>query len=152
MSPADHLDAETSALQSLLAVLRQEQTLLAAGDVEAHTCLLEHKATQVAELSRLADERHRALGSMGYPASEAGMQHWLALSPDGTRAEWAALMSVARAAHETNRVNGLLLGQLQSRNRQALAALGLGASSGLYGASGQAELALHAARPARVTG
>ncbi len=152
MSPADHLDAETSALQSLLAVLRQEQTLLAAGDVDAHTELLEHKAAQVAELSRLADQRHRALGSMGFPASEAGMQHWLALSPDGTRAEWAALMSLAHAAHETNRVNGLLLGQLQSRNRQALAALGLGAASGLYGASGQADLALHTARPTRVTG
>ena len=152
MSPADHLDAESSALQSLLAVLQQEQTLLSAGDVEAHTGLLEDKATQVAELSRLADERHRALGKLGFPASESGMQHWLALSPDCTRAEWASLMSLARAAHETNRVNGLLLGQLQSRNRQALAALGLGAASGLYGASGQADLALHAARPARVTG
>ncbi len=152
MSPADHLDAETSALQSLLALLRQEQTLLATGAADAHAALLEHKATRVAELSRLADERHRALGSMGFPASEAGMQHWLALSPDCTRAEWAALMSLARAAHETNRVNGLLLGQLQSRNRQTLAALGLGATSGLYGASGQADLALHAARPALVTG
>ncbi len=152
MSPADHLDAESSALQSLLGVLRQEQTLLAAGDVDAHTSLLEEKATQVAELSRLADERHRALGSLGFPASEAGMQHWLALSPDCTRAEWAALMSLARAAHETNRVNGLLLGQLQLRNRQGLAALGLGAASGLYGASGQTDLVLQAARPARVTG
>lgn len=152
MSPADHLDAEISALQSLLAILRQEQTLLAVGDMDGHAGLLEQKATHVADLSRLADERHRALGNMGFPASESGMRHWLALSPDCTRAEWAALMSLARAAHETNRVNGLLLGQLQTRNRQALAALGLGAASGLYGASGQADLALHAARPARVTG
>lgn len=152
MSPADHLDAETSALQSLLSVLRQEQTLLATGDVEAHACLLEDKASHVAELSQLAHDRHRSLGQLGFPASEAGMQHWLALSPDATRAEWNVMMSLARAAHEANRVNGLLLGQLQARNRQALTALGLGASSGLYGASGQSELALHAARPARVTG
>lgn len=152
MSPADQLDAETAALRSLLAVLRHEQTLLASGDVDGHAVLLEDKATHVAELSQLADERHRALGHLGFPASESGMRHWLALSPDCTRAEWEVLMSLARAAHEANRVNGLLLGQLQARNRQALAALGLGAASGLYGASGQAELGLQAARPARVTG
>ena len=152
MTPTDHLDAETSALRSLLAILRQEQTLLTTGDVEAHAGLLEDKAAHIAELSQLAEQRHRALGNLGFPASEAGMQHWLALATDSARAEWATLMSLAGAAHETNRVNGLLLGQLQARNRQALAALGLGASSGLYGASGQADLALHAARPALVTG
>ncbi len=152
MSPACQLDAETSALRSLLAVLQQVQTLLTAGDVDAHACLLEDKANHVAELSRLADDRHRALCKLGFPASEKGMQHWLALSPDCTRAKWDSLMSLARAAHEANRVNGLLLGQLQTRNRQALAALGLGAPSGLYGASGQADLALQGTRPARVTG
>ena len=152
MSPADHLDAETAALRSLLALLQQEQVLLAAGDADGHASLLERKAGQVAALSQLADERHRALGSLGFPASEAGMQHWLALSPDSTRAEWQVLMALARDAHEVNRVNGLLLGQLQVRNRQALVALGLAASSGLYGASGQADLALQTARPALVTG
>ncbi len=152
MSPADHLDHETRALRALLGVLQQEQCCLSDGDIDAHTRLLEAKAHQVAALSRLADERHRALAQQGFPASESGMQHWLALSPDCTRDAWQALMTLARAAHEANRVNGLLLGQLQARHRQALTALGLGASSGLYGASGQAELALPAARPARVTG
>ncbi len=152
MSPADHLDAETSALRALLDVLQQEQVVLAAGDVDEHAGLLEHKASRVAELSQLANDRHRALGRQGFPASEAGMLHWLALSPDCTRAEWDVLMSLAREAHEANRINGLLLGQLQVRNRQALAALGLGSSSGLYGASGQAELALQPARAALVSG
>lgn len=152
MSPADHLDAETSALRALLHVLRQEQALLAAGDADGHAGLLEDKAGQVAALSQLADQRHRALGHLGFPASEAGMQHWLALSPDSTRAEWQVLMALVRDAHEVNRVNGLLLGQLQVCNRQALVALGLRASSGLYGASGQADLAVQTVRPALVTG
>ena len=152
MSPADQLAAETAALRSLLALLRQEQRLLGAGDAEGHACLLEDKASQIAELSQLANDRHQALGSLGFAASEAGMQHWLAQSTEVTRARWQALMAVARDAHEANRVNGLLLGQLQLRNRQALAALGLGASSGLYGASGQAELTLASARAAVVTG
>ncbi len=154
MSPGDHLDHETAALRALLGVLQLEQRCLADGDVDvdAHAGLLEQKAQHVADLSRLADERHRALGRHGFPASEAGMQHWLALSTDSTRAEWQVLMALARDAHEANRVNGLLLGQLQTRNRQALVALGLGASSGLYGASGHADLALQTARPALVTG
>ncbi len=152
MSPADHLDAETAALQALLAVLRQEQALLVAGDADGVASLLEHKATHVAELSRQSDQRHRALGSLGFAASEAGMQHWLASSPDAARTAWDTLMGLARAAREANRVNGLLLGQLQARNRQALAALGLGSASGLYGATGQAELGLHTARSARIAG
>ncbi len=152
MSPADQLAVETAALRSLLALLQQEQSLLAAGDADGHACLLEDKASHVAELSQLANDRHRALGSLGFAASEAGMQHWLALSTDGTRASWQTLMSLARDAHEANRVNGLLLGQLQLRNRQALAALGLDASSGLYGASGQTDLARPSVRAALVTG
>lgn len=152
MSPADHLDAETAALRALVRVLQQEQALLAAGDGENHARLLEDKAGHVAELSQLANDRHRALGSLGFPANEAGMRHWLALSPDCTRAEWEVLMSLAREAHEANRINGQLLGQLQVRNRQALVALGRGASSGLYGASGQADLAMQPARAALVTG
>lgn len=152
MSPDAQLDAEAASLQSLLTVLQREQACLVDGDVEAHAGLLEAKAGCVADLSRLADERHRSLKQLGFQASEIGMQHWLAQSQEPVRKVWTALLDLVRDAHEANRVNGLLLGQRQSRNRQALTALGLGASSGLYGASGQAELAVHAARPARVTG
>ncbi len=73
MSPADHLDAETAALRALVRVLQQEQVLLADGDAESHARLLEDKAGHVAELSQLANDRHRALGSLGFPANEAGM-------------------------------------------------------------------------------
>ncbi len=152
MSPDAQLDAEATVLQSLLLLLQQEQACLVDGDIDRQAGLLEAKAGCVAELSRLADQRHGALKSLGFSASEAGMQQWLAQAQVPVLHGWHALLSRVRDADELNRVNGLLLSQLQARNRQALAALGLGASSGLYGASGQAELVLPSARPARVTG
>ena len=152
MSPAEHLDAETAALQALLAVLRQEQALLVAGDADRYASLLDPKAAHVAELSQRADQRHRALGSLGFAASEAGMQQWLASSSDATRSVWDTLMELARTAHEVNLINGMLLGQLQARNCLALEILGRGNLSGLYSASGQTERIHPATRAARVTG
>lgn len=151
-SPIEHLNDEYATLFALLGVLRQEQSRLAAGDIAAHAPLLEEKAGLVARLSALAGQRHRRLAALGLPAEESGMHQWLATSSGETRAAWDELMALARDAHEANRVNGLLLGQLQARNRQAMAALGLGAPNGLYGASGEACLATQTNRPARATG
>ncbi len=141
-SPVAALDNETAAMQELLALLQREQECLAAGDADGCAALLDNKATRVAELSACARERHRQLGELGFAATEQGMQQWLtsaAASADALRA-WAGLMAIARDAHELNRVNGLLLGQLAGRNRQALAALGIGGDGqGLYGPGGQAD-------------
>jgi len=60
-------------------------------------------------------------------------------------------MAVTREAHELNRVNGVLMGQLATRNRRALEALGAtGSGTALYGPAGQTDYA--APRAARVVG
>lgn len=137
-APAAALPAETAAMQALLSLLQREQRCLADGDADGCAALLAAKAAQVAELSAFARERHRQLATLGLPADERGMQAWLAAAP-GAADDWAALMAVARDAHELNRINGTLLGQLAARNRQALGALGLGNDKALYGPGGQAE-------------
>ncbi len=146
-SPATELPLETAAMRALGALLAREQACLSAGDADACATLLEEKATLVAAVARHASVRHRLLAAAGFSADEQGMQQWLVTAPGAVRSAWETLMGVTREAHEHNRVNGMLLGQLAARNRRALDALGIGKGAGLYGPAGQAEApALRAAR------
>ncbi len=138
-------------MHALLAVLEREQACLSAGDAEGCAALLDDKATQVSALAALAADRHRRLAALGFSADEKGMADWLHLASAAESADWAALLAVTGDAHEHNRINGLLLGQLAARNRQALDALGMRKSgSGLYGPGGQTDYT--APRATRVIG
>lgn len=150
-SPAAELDAETRAMHALRLLLEREQACLSAGDADGCAALLEDKAVLVAAMAEHASLRHRRLAAAGFPADELGMRYWLASAPQAACAGWEALMAVTRDAHELNRVNGVLLGQLATRNRRALEALGaIGSGPALYGPAGQADYA--APRTARVVG
>lgn len=152
-SPAADLGAETAAMRSLVDVLEREQACLSAGDADGCAALLEEKARLVAALAGLAAERHGRLAALGFSADEKGMTDWLRSASLPDSAAWAELMTFTTAAHECNRVNGLLLSQLAVRNRQALDALGqraAGAGAGLYGPGGQADYTTP--RGARVIG
>lgn len=139
-APAAALLAETGAMQALLELLQHERACLASGDAAGCEALLDAKAARVNELSALARERYRQLEALGLPASEYGMQQWLAAAPPQAADDWQALMAVAREAHELNRVNGMMLGQLAAYNRQGLAALGIGGQGdALYGPGGQSD-------------
>lgn len=150
-SPATELATEADAMRALRALLEREQACLSAGDADGCAALLEDKALLVAAMAGHASLRHRRLAAAGFPADEQGMRHWLASAPQSARAGWDALMAVTRDAHELNRINGVLLGQLATRNRRALEALGaIGSGPALYGPAGQADYA--APRTARVVG
>lgn len=148
-SPAAALAAETDAMQALRELLQREQACLGRSDADGCAALLDDKAVLVARLATLAGERHASLAALGHPGDETGMSHWLETSP-AAFADWQALLAVARDANELNRVNGLLLGQLAARNRQALDALGVQAASRLYGPGGHENYS--APRAARVIG
>jgi flagella synthesis protein FlgN len=150
-SPATGLSAETDAMRALRALLEREQASLSAGDADGCAALLDEKARLVAAMAEHASRRHRQLFEAGFPADERGMQAWLAGAPPALCAGWEALMAVTRDAHELNRINGLLLGQLAARNRRALEALGAAdAGPALYGPAGQTDYAVP--RTARVIG
>ncbi len=150
-SPAHDLQAETEDMRALGALLGREQASLSAGDADGCAALLEEKAQLVAAMAGHASLRHQRLAAIGFAADEQGMQAWLAAAPADVRATWDALMAFTREAHELNRLNGLLLGQLATRNRRALEALGaVGAGPALYGPAGQADYA--SPKAARVVG
>ncbi len=150
-SPADELQAETRDMRALCALLGREQASLSAGDADGCAALLEEKARLVAAMAGHASLRHQRLAAIGFAADEQGMQRWLAGASQQARCAWEALMGVTRDAHEANRLNGLLLGQLATRNRRALEALGaVGAGPALYGPAGQADYT--SAKAARVVG
>lgn len=150
-SPAAELDAEAFAMRALHALLEREQACLSAGDADGCAALLTEKAVLVAAMAGHASLRHQRLAAAGFPADELGMRYWLASAPAGVRAAWETLMSVTREAHELNQINGMLLGQLATRNRRALEALGaVGTGPALYGPAGQTDYA--APRSARVVG
>lgn len=123
-SPADSLHEEFTAATQLLALLSEEQACLIKADVEKLAALSEEKTRLVAHMSELALRRHAALGAMGFPASEAGMQVWLQPPQQETSQAagrtWNELLDIAAKAKELNRVNGLLIGQHLARNQQAL--------------------------------
>jgi flagellar biosynthesis protein FlgN len=150
-SPAAELDTEADTMRALRTLLEREQACLSAGDADGCAALLEDKAVLVAAMAEHAHLRHQRLAAAGFPANEQGMQHWLATAPQAACTDWEALMTITRDAHELNRINGMLLGQLATRNRRALEALGaIGSGPALYGPAGQADYA--APRTARVVG
>jgi flagella synthesis protein FlgN len=140
-SPADSLHEERTAAQALADLLAKEQASLIKAEIEALAALSEEKALLVARMTELAKDRHAALGALGFEASETGMQVWLQTpqAPKAAIQAWNELLEVASKAKETNRVNGLVLGQHMMRNQQALNVLqGNNQPAGtIYGPNGQ---------------
>jgi flagella synthesis protein FlgN len=148
-TPADTLSQEQQAAKVLVDCLQQEQALLIAADIEGLSLLTEKKASVVFQMSELATTRHRALAAIGHPASETGMQSWLAerdakfpaakkQNKDILNA-WSNLLATARQAKEINRVNGILINTHVARNQTALNVLQVQTTdTNLYGPNGQA--------------
>jgi flagella synthesis protein FlgN len=139
------LYAEREALHYLLTVLKREQLLLVQADVDTLPALTQEKTEIVMRLIDLAKSRHQALCDAGFAADEAGMYAWLDENPQPKlKQTWSDTLSMARAARELNRVNGLLIGKHLSRGQQLIDML-KGERGMLYGADGQTEVvpALH---------
>jgi flagella synthesis protein FlgN len=139
-NPAATLNDEIVATQSLVDVLKREQTLLIAADTSALPALNEEKAKLIARIASLTHARYQALAAAGFPDEEAGMKAWVE-SPSafaGANKSWNELLEAARAAKELNRVNGMLIGKHLARNQAALNVLqGNRQANSLYGPNGQ---------------
>lgn len=140
--PAHKLHEENRTARLLLDLLKQEQSQLVAADIDALTALTAEKTRLVARMSELAEERHAALASAGYAATEQGMQAWLdSLQPPTARQSWKELLELAQAAKEINRSNGMLIGKHLARNQSALTVLKGGPQGqALYGPNGQSSV------------
>ncbi|GAB3371687.1 flagella synthesis protein FlgN [Massilia agri] len=140
-SPISTVSQEQQHVSALIALMKQEQTLLVAADADGLAELTPRKNTLLQELAALSTQRHAALLAAGCEGSEAGMEPWLAVggNPDA-RSQWEALLELARQAKELNRVNGMLINKQLAHNQGVLNALRMPAGAeagGVYGSSGQ---------------
>ena len=142
--PIDRLDAlraEIAGFQALCKVLNAEADALRRADADALSVLGGAKLDQVNALQALARQRTQELKRAGLPETAAGVQTWLAQSPDPVlaRAEWQRLTTLALAAKRQNDVNGRLAARQRWHFDAALGALIQAAGvSSVYGADGRA--------------
>ena len=125
-TPLNSLREEEHIMATLLDVLKQEQRLLVAADVEGLPAVTTRKTALVTQMTLLSAQRHRALAKCGFPAEEAGMDAWIAASGDEREESarlWQTLLEHTRGAKELNRVNGLLINKQMSHTQGALQAL-----------------------------
>lgn len=131
------LHEEHAAMTALLDVLRQEQQGLVNMAVEVVDQAGAQKAALVAQMTTLAERRHRALAAAGQAPTEAGMAAWLAQSGSDLLPLWTALLQQTREAKELNRVNGMLINRHMAYTNGALAVLRPAAQrSNVYGPTG----------------
>ena len=142
LRPIELLYEERDALEALLRLLQHEQTRLVEADFDALVTVTGEKAGIVSRMSELAKSRHHWLAAAGFDPDETGMRAWLEQSPAPNVMEaWAGTLSLARAAKELNRVNGLLIGKHMSRSQQLLHVLiGQCGSGMIYGPDGQSKV------------
>jgi flagella synthesis protein FlgN len=134
------LTAEADAVLRFVDLLKQEQRILANGDVEALTPLIPQKNSLASELMTLAKQRNTSLTAEGFGPDRTGIDAWCNLHPTKNKvsAVWSRILSLAGEARELNRVNGELIQIRMQHNTLALEALqGASRPLNLYGADGQ---------------
>jgi flagella synthesis protein FlgN len=133
------LDREFRALQSFVALLRREQSLLEEGSTESLAALAEEKLQAANELSEFSAARDSKLVHSGLRAGRAGMDAWAA-SPAGAgyREQWQHLLELTAEARALNDTNGKLINLRLQNNQQALNILLTAAEQAVtYGPDGQ---------------
>ena len=135
------LNEEVREVDALVALLRQEQELLAiAGSGDALIPLVERKTGYIVRLKTLSDRREQMLRAAGYGAGRAGMEAWLGgvARNDTARPLWQKLLALAADARQLNDTNGKLIALHWQHNQAALATLMSAANRATtYGPDGQ---------------
>jgi flagellar biosynthesis/type III secretory pathway chaperone len=130
------IERETAALRGFIERLRAEQAALVRGENERVAEFAEAKAACLFELTRLAEERARALTAAGLKADRAGMETLLHKHA-AARDAWHTLLKVTETAHQVNTTNGMLIAaRLNHTNRALNAIFSAARLPGAYGADG----------------
>lgn len=139
-TPASSLQEETLTAQALLELLKQEQARLIAADIDQLPLLIEEKAKLVARMTTLANTRYTALAAAGFEPREAGMKTWIDQNTGKAGQAWNQLISLAQAAKELNRLNGILINRHISNNQMSLNVLRGNTGQAFYGPNGQSSV------------
>ncbi|WP_374242503.1 flagella synthesis protein FlgN [Zoogloea sp.] len=131
------IQEERTGLQGFIALLRREEALLIATQIDALASLAEEKTALYRTLQRLSDERVVMFARLGAAVNDANIRVVLADLPDALGA-WQEVVSLAAEARERNRVNGQLITERLQNNQQALSVLLAAAEHPqIYGPDGQ---------------
>ncbi len=131
------IQEERTGLQGFIALLRREEALLIATQIDALASLAEEKTALYRTLQRLSDERVVMFARLGAAVNDANIRVVLADLPDAMGA-WQEVVSLAAEARERNRVNGQLITERLQNNQQALSVLLAAAEHPqIYGPDGQ---------------
>lgn len=136
----DHLfEQDIKLVDDLLLMLTREQISLINMDIDAVEQLLDEKALLLQKISASAQVRYKALSTLGFEASEAGMANWVKkYANTKVMQDWSGFQETVQQAKELNLLNGKLINQHFYRNQQFLHQLqGNPNSQGMYGANGQ---------------
>lgn len=140
-SPITTLHEELALINSLVALMKQEQQLLVKADTDGLAALTPQKDQWISQLAALAKLRHQRLEAAGFAARDAGMETWLDSCKDASaNAEWQQLLDATRAAKELNRVNGMLITKQLTHNQNLINAMrtpSSAAEGAVYGPKGQ---------------
>ena len=135
----ENLATENQAINNLVGLIQQEQSLLINANIAEVEQIIAHKAQHVAQLAELSNQRHAILALAGYQPGESGMQSWLEQHADhSVNDAWQSLLTQVRAAKELNHTNGLLINTHLNRNQGTLNVLrGSSKTGNFYGPDGQ---------------
>jgi flagella synthesis protein FlgN len=133
------LSQELQTLESFVALLRSEQSLLASGAGEGLMALAEEKSRAAIELGRLATMREQELARLHLPPGRAGMDAWtLTDAGSASQRSWDHLLVLAAEARAINETNGKAIALHMQHNQQALSVLMAAADkTATYGPDGQ---------------
>lgn len=137
---ASLLTEELREIQGFIDLLRHEQDLLVAVNIDELMPLVEAKTGIAARLAKLSDRRERLLAERGLAAGRPGMEAAIAGATKGAvlAKPWEDLLRLAGEARQLNELSGQLIVRHMQHNRQALDTLMSAAGyATTYGPDGQ---------------
>lgn len=130
-------------MRAFVALLKREQEMLVAGQVDALLELMEQKSALATRLGDCSARREAALAQLALPPGRGGMEAWLETEAPAaaSRKHWNELLPLAAEAKTLNELNGKLIGTRLQHNQQALTALlGAAEQAMTYGPDGHTQV------------
>jgi flagella synthesis protein FlgN len=119
------LESEAREASAFVELLRKEQAMLTAGNVDGLLPLVEQKVGFADRLGTLADAREKIVNDSGAGSGRAGMETYLSRRPadKDLRQRWERLLALATDAQAMNQTNGKLIRIHLRHNQQAMETL-----------------------------
>lgn len=136
------LEAEKTALENFIEVLKREEIALIHGKIEQIDSLTSTKSYLAEELMQIDHKRNQYIQSQGITLEWANINRWLQEKYSGrleVQILWSEMLALANIAQIINYSNGLMISNRLQHIERAYAALHCAAGNiSLYGSKGQA--------------